>query len=77
MNSPVLSDILVFKTSIDSDHDLEKIATILDQDQRIRKWNVDREDVDNILRVESREPDPAFIIQLISQEGFSCEELLD
>jgi hypothetical protein len=77
MNSSVISDILVFKTSIDSEHDLERIARVLDRDQRIRKWNVDLEDIDHILRIESREHDPAFIIQLISHEGFFCEELPD
>jgi hypothetical protein len=77
MNNPVISDILVFKTSIDSEHDLKRIARVLDQDLRIRKWNVDLEDIDHILRIESREHDPAFIIQIISQEGFLCEELPD
>jgi hypothetical protein len=77
MDNSVISDILVFKTSIDSEHDLQKIAPVLNHDHRIQKWNVDLTDVDHILRIESRDHDAAFVIQLINQEGFLCEELPD
>jgi hypothetical protein len=77
MNIPVITDILIFKTNIDSQHDIERIAQVLEQDQRILKWNVDLEDIDHILRIESREHNPSFVIQLISREGFLCEELSD
>lgn len=77
MSNIVFSDILVFKTSIYTQRDIEKIAGVLDQNPYIRRWNVDHEDVDHILRIETTFYNPAKIIELISRAGFFCEELPD
>lgn len=77
MNDSVISDVLVFKTSIHSENDIRKIAPVLNHDLRIRKWNVDHQDIDHILRVESEHTDPSYVIQLINKAGFVCEELPD
>lgn len=77
MNDIVLSDILVFKTNLASEQDVNAIAPLLDQDNGIEKWNVDRDDIDHILRIESREHQPSRIIELVRSAGFYCEELPD
>jgi hypothetical protein len=76
-HNTIFSDVLVFKTNIQSARDLDSVALFLDLDQRIRKWNVDREDVDHVLRVESDDPNPEFVIAIVRHAGFACEELPD
>lgn len=66
----------VFKTSIEDQH-LEKVATILNNINRITKWNTDLEDCDNILRIESNENLTKGIIKKLVQDGFKIEELQD
>jgi hypothetical protein len=77
MHSLVFSDVLVFKTTILTDHDVRIVGRLLDDDPRIHKWNVDREDVDHVLRVESDEEHTDFIIDVIRKAGYWCEELTD
>jgi hypothetical protein len=77
MNNSVITDILVFRTNIDSERTVEAISGLLNRDLYIRKWNVDWQDSDHILRVESETHDPEYIIQLITNAGFACEELPD
>ena len=68
--------VLVFKTNI-SDTDLKNIFEVLQEEPRIRKWNIDTEDIDNVLRIESEEIEAAEVILLVNQCGFFCEELPD
>jgi len=70
-------DILVFKTDIKREHDLEKLASVLMEEPRINRWTIDNEDIDNVLRIESNQLDPTDVILLIKQSGYCCEELAD
>ncbi|MBA4057134.1 MAG: hypothetical protein C0490_20645 [Marivirga sp.] len=70
-------DVLVFKTNISVPADLKDVFSILQKETRIRKWNIDTEDIDKVLRVESLRMEPSEIIDLIRQCGFNCEELPD
>jgi hypothetical protein len=70
-------DILVFKTDIKQEHDLEKLASVLMEEPRINRWTIDNEDIDNVLRIESNQLDPTDVILLIKQSGYCCEELAD
>lgn len=72
-----LSDILVFKTSICETCDLEKVAAVMEHDPRIKKWNVDRDDVDKVLRIEANHISVLEVKLLINAAGFDCEELPD
>jgi hypothetical protein len=74
--SETISDLLIFKTNIFSS-DVEKLAPILDQDTRIKKWNIDCEDIDHVLRVETDCLAAAEVIKVIHGSGFFCEELPD
>ena len=70
-------DILIFKTNIETEHDLNKVASLLNTENRIRKWNVDRQDVDHVLRIESEGADHTKIKEKIAYAGFICEDLTD
>lgn len=75
MDNYTLEDVLVFKTSVQSENDIYKISPYLNADTRVRKWNVDLDDVDCVLRIESDVHDPGYVIELIRAAGFLCEEL--
>lgn len=68
-------EVLVFRTNIRFKKDLRQVSAALDNTPGIRRWNVDREDTDKVLRIESSHLQPADIIQLITAAGFHCEEL--
>jgi hypothetical protein len=76
-DTATILEVLVFKTDISTEEDLEKLSQILDRERRILKWNIDRADIDNVLRIESRNLDPAYITKVVGDAGFQCDELPD
>jgi hypothetical protein len=68
-------EVLVFRTNIRFKQDLRQIGPVLEKEPGVLKWNVDREDTDKVLRIEASELTPEKVIQLVSREGFLCEEL--
>jgi hypothetical protein len=72
----ILHDILIFKTNIHQ-RDMIKVASVMNAEKRILKWNVDCTDVDHVLRVEVQELCMDEVIELIHHAGFVCEELVD
>ena len=48
-----LSNILIFKTNIQTEFDRLRIKNVLDASQKVLKWNIDMDDVDRVLRVVS------------------------
>ncbi|GAA4341456.1 hypothetical protein [Flaviaesturariibacter amylovorans] len=72
------ADIRVFRTNLGEDAQLRLVQPLLDAHPAVRKWNVDRHDVDQVLRVVvlpgtlSEE-----IIRLVQEAGCECEELPD
>ena len=77
MTKAVSSDVLVFKTNIFMARDIERISDIMMGDPRIIRWNIDREDVDNVLRIEAEHIAPIEIKIIINAAGYYCEELPD
>jgi hypothetical protein len=83
--NPVLSSvlkkrpvrILVFKTNLRYKKDIRHIEPLLDRHPDIMCWNVDRYDIDNILRIETMHVQPYEIIRLVTKAGYFCEELPD
>ncbi len=69
--------ILVFKTDIRYEKDLDAVEKALTFLPGILSWNVDRHDAENILRIESPTSTPADIIAAMNQGGFICIELED
>jgi hypothetical protein len=70
-------ELLIFKTNIRFKKDLNIVGPVLDQYEYIVKWNVDRQDSDKVLRVESTCGNPLEIITTIKAAGYHCEELPD
>jgi tRNA G26 N,N-dimethylase Trm1 len=69
--------ILVFKTNIKYKKDVKNITPLMSAETRIKKWNIDREDISKVLRIESDKMHPSEITHIINKAGYSCEELTD
>lgn len=67
--------ILIFKTNIELAEDLKLVGSCLEKLDDIKDWHVDREDIDKVLRIESRYDNRQQIIKTINNAGFFCEEL--
>ncbi len=70
----VRTEVLVFRTDIAGKSDSENVKQIL-EDSRIKNWNIDQQDIDNVLRIESNEMSPAEVIEMVTKLGYMCEEL--
>ena len=70
-------DILIFKTNLETDHDRIAISSVLNDHPFILKWNVDKHDIDRVLRIVTNNLTANDIIQLLQNEGYYCEELPD
>lgn len=77
MTKDVSSDVLVFKTNIFMDRDIQRVSDIMRGDTRILRWTIDKDDCDNVLRIESEQITPIEIKILINAAGYYCEELPD
>jgi len=70
--------LLIFKTDIGTKSKLRGVKPVFNNHTTIKKWTVDMEDVDNVLRIEAVEPiDETQVIGLMEQRGFRCEVLTD
>lgn len=61
--------ILIFRTSITTELEIERIKILFDQYSQIHKWNVDFEDWEKVLRIKSHgitETDVINILQTIN-----------
>jgi hypothetical protein len=70
-----LLQILVFRTTIKTQEDKEKIAPLLVAIPQIYRWTVDCEDCDCVLRIEAEGIAGEQIIETVQRAGFECEEL--
>jgi hypothetical protein len=74
----VFSEILVFRTNVSSDDDVETVGRVLAvKKSNITRWNIDRNDIDKVLRIECEQLQPTAVIRLLRDAGFACEELPD
>jgi hypothetical protein len=79
-NQPGTGDgrfILVFKTNIEQETDLEKVMQLLNSLPGILRWSINRDDKDKVLRIESGSDMTKEIIKTITDNGYHCEELPD
>jgi hypothetical protein len=67
--------IYVFKTSVKTKNQVEKLKPHITTILPIEKWNFDLEDCDNVLRVDSDENIALQITEILSRHQFHCEEL--
>ena len=71
------AQVLVFKTNLQFRKDVKQLAPVLNAIQGIIRWNVDQNDVDNVLRIETVQPGVEDIILIVTNAGYCCEELPD
>lgn len=67
--------LLLFRTSIRTDADFKRACTLFDTHPHIYDWNIDREDVDCVLRIFTDQLTPGDVIALAGNLGFDCSEL--
>ena len=70
-------NVLVFKTNLHSHEIVSDVSPILTHLKDIKRWNVDVQDCDHVLRIESETLSAERIEQLLSSAGYFCEELTD
>jgi hypothetical protein len=70
-------EILVFKTNLDNPELVNQVKPVIQAMPGIRKWNVDIQDCDNVLRIEATELSPRSVEMVLQNAGYYCEELED
>jgi len=70
-------EILVFKTNVENMNHIRKLYSLFKTIKGILKWNVDTEDADKILRVETLNVTPQKIEIALQSAGYYCKELED
>ncbi len=70
-------EVLVFKTSIESNTSVASVAPVLDAVAGPGNWNFALDDCDRILRIVSTSVDPSLAIFVLNELGFECSELED
>lgn len=68
-------DILIFRTSITTEQDIERIETLFAQYPCIHRWNVDLEDWEKILRIESEGISITEVIEALQTINIDASEL--
>lgn len=71
------SMIAVFRTSLQTKQDVNKLANWLTAMHELTRWNVDLDDCDRVLRLEGACIDIKCVQVLVQRAGFFCEELGD
>lgn len=67
-------EVLVFKTSVQSADHVLRLTPLLNQLVG-KSWNFALDDCDRILRIVAPTVEPDAAIQLLTKQGFECEEL--
>ena len=69
-------NVLIFSTNIQTKEKVKSVNLLFEKYPTIKRWTVDTQDVDNVLRVEALhyllEQD---VIDLLTTRGFSCDIL--
>ncbi|MEN9908197.1 MAG: hypothetical protein RLZZ540_1346 [Bacteroidota bacterium] len=71
------NNILIFGTNIKTEKEKQIISKLLNTNPAIEQWNIDLEDIDSVLRIESKSLDAQQIITMITAEDFKCAELTE
>lgn len=70
-------EVLVFKTNVTEQHQINKVQSLLMPVTDIKQWTVDLEDCDKVLRIVCDQLNPREIEQLLFSSGLFCRELED
>lgn len=69
--------VFVFKTNISNRWQTRRLRKQFEEQLQVSYSSFDLEDCDKVLRIESSFEVSKQIIQLMQENGFSCEELVD
>ena len=67
--------ILVFKTNVNTLEQIKKINNILSGQTEIKKWNIDMEDCDKVLRIETSQLGIENVLAILKPSDIFCEEM--
>jgi hypothetical protein len=71
-------NIYVFKTNIEYGERINGIKEELNSNPNIERWYLDQEDIDNVLKVETKVSiDENSIISIVQNNGYVCQVLAD
>jgi len=70
-------EILLLKTIPHNYNDIRGMSIVLDNHFRVLGWNIDLDDCDKILRIESEGIQVSEVVHLLHKIGIWAEELLD
>ena len=68
-------EVLVFKTNLTEQSDVNRLQSLLTRFDNIKQVSVDLDDCDKVLRIVGTNPSPTHIELLVSSLGLSCSEL--
>ena len=69
--------VLVFKSNLNAEEDVLTVKPLMDEHPDVLRWNVDQQDIDNILRIETNNLTAGEVETLLTKAGFFCKELPD
>ena len=69
-------EILLLKTCPRSSNDIKRMSVVFDSQPNIEEWNIDLEDCDRVLRIESNGLTVGDIVLSLHEIGIWSEELL-
>jgi len=68
-------EVLVFKTNLRFKKQINAVKPHINNLHGITRWNVDLDDIDSVLRIESDNLSPRKVEATLQQAGYFCEEL--
>lgn len=68
-------NLFIFGTNLQTEKDKQVISKVLNANHEIERWNIDLEDIDSVLRIESQSLTAEQIIKIITEQDFKCSEL--
>ena len=68
--------LLIFKTNINTLAQLKTADGILSAKEEIKRWNIDIDDCDKVLRIETSELKTVDVIDVLKLNNIYCEELV-
>jgi copper chaperone CopZ len=68
-------EVLVFKTNLRFKKQIDAVTPHINNLRGITRWNVDLDDIDKVLRIESDNLNPRTVETTLQQAGYHCEEL--
>lgn len=75
MDRQLADQVMVFKTNIQTEGDVQCVGAVLTAQNCITAWSIDIEDVDCVLRIMSGKLQHWDVIKLINMQGYECAEL--